>query len=396
MTMLADIAVPITQAVAGSAAAPARSPAPSVAAHVDAVVGVDTHLDSHALVMVNRLGAVLASLGIGNDEAGFAQALAWIRRTAPGPRVVAALEGTRSYGIGLARALQAADVPVVEVARANRRDRRGQLRAAGKSDQLDAHRAAVTVLAAPADQVPTPRADGAREAARILLRARDQISRGRTQAVNALRALLALGDASSTDEADRRLARAKTLPKKALAALADPTTRDVPDTAPVTAELRLHRLIRVGELARLAQAILAADRQLAQNKHDLLAVVRQTAPDLLNIYGVGPVTAAQALVSWSHPTRCRSEAAFAALAGANPIPASSGRTTRHRLNRGGDRQLNHALHTIALTRARDCPRTRAYIARRRTQGKTDKEIRRCLKRYIARELYRALTALDNT
>jgi transposase len=411
MTMLADVTAPLTPPVAdgadgadgaaGPGGPPAGPPVPLVAVHLDAVVGVDTHLDSHALVMVNPLGAVLASVGIGNDDAGFAQALAWIRRTAPGPRVVAGLEGTRSYGIGLARALQAAGLPVVEVARAHRRDRRRALRAAGKSDQLDAHRAAVTVLTLPADQVPTPRADGAREAARILLRARDQINHGRTQAINALRALLALGDASSHDEADRRLARAKNLPKKALTALTDPTTRLTPPAVtepvgPARTGVQLQRRVRAGELARLAQAILAADRQLAQNKRDLVAVTRQAAASLLDIYGVGPVTAAQALVSWSHPARCRSEAAFAALAGANPIPASSGKTTRHRLNRGGDRQLNHALHTIAITRTRRCPRTRAYIQRRRAQGKTDKEIRRCLKRYIARELFRALTALDNT
>ena len=401
MTMLADNSPLLTPPVADSAGAHPGSLAPLVAEHLDAVVGVDTHLDSHALVMVNPLGAVLASLGIGNDDAGFAQALAWIRRTAPGPRVVVGLEGTRSYGIGLARALQGAGLPVVEVARANRRERRGALRAAGKSDQLDAHRAAVTVLTLPATQVPTPRADGAREAARILLRARDQINHGRTQAINALRALLALGDASSHDEADRRLARAKNLPKKALTALTDPTTRltepvrtqPAQPAGPALTGVQLQRRIRARELARLAQAILAADQQLAQNKRDLLAVTRQAAPTLLNIYGVGPVTAAQALVSWSHPGRCRSEAAFAALAGVNPIPASSGKTTRHRLNRGGDRQLNHALHTITITRNRSCPRTHAYIQRRRGQGKTDKEIRRCLKRYIARELYRTL---DNT
>jgi transposase len=408
MSMLAEMPTSIPAVPGPAVPAPAASVPGVVADVVDAVVGVDTHLDTHTLVMVSAVGAVLAATTVGNDDAGFAQALAWIRRSGPGPRVVAALEGTRSYGIGLARALQAAGLPVVEVARANRRDRRRQLRAAGKSDQLDAHRAAVAVLAAAADQVPVPRADGAREAARILLRARDQITRGRTQAVNALRALLALGDASSNDETDRRLARARTLPKKTLTCLADPTTRLDPDTptsatsagatsaGAISAGARLQRRIRAGELSRLAQAILAADQQLRQNKRDLLAVVHHSAPALLDRYGVGPVTAAQALTSWSHPARCRTEAAFAALAGVNPIPASSGKTTRHRLNRGGDRQLNRALHTIAITRARGCPHTRAYIQRRRAQGKTDKEIRRCLKRYIARELFRALTALDNT
>ena len=116
--------------------------------------------------------------------------------------------------------------------------------------------------------------------------------------------------------------------------------------------------------------------------------------------GVGPVSAAQAIVTWSHPGRCRNDAAFAALAGASPIPASSGRTVRYRYNRGGDRQLNRALHDITLTRWRICPRTHAYVARRRAQGRSDNEIRRSIKRYIARELFRALEAppapLDNT
>jgi transposase len=112
--------------------------------------------------------------------------------------------------------------------------------------------------------------------------------------------------------------------------------------------------------------------------------------------GIGPVTAAQAIVSFSHPGRCRSDAAFAALAGTSPLEASSGRTVRHRLNRGGDRALNNAVHTIAMTRMRSCPRTQAYIARRTVEGKTSREIRRCLKRYITRELYRALTASMQT
>jgi Transposase len=193
MTMLAETAAPGLSSP-GPARAPESSPRSSpesssrslpgpglgsraVAEQVDAVVGVDTHLDTHAVVMLSPVGAVLAATTVSNDDAGFAQALTWIRRNAPGPRIVAALEGTRSYGIGLTRALQASGLVVVEVARTNRRDRRQRLRGKGKSDQLDAHRAALAVLALPADQLPTPRADGAREAARILLRAREQITR---------------------------------------------------------------------------------------------------------------------------------------------------------------------------------------------------------------------------
>ena len=118
--------------------------------------------------------------------------------------------------------------------------------------------------------------------------------------------------------------------------------------------------------------------------------MNDVAPGLTDRRGVGPVTAAQTIVSFSHPGRCRSDAAFAALAGTSPLEASSGRTVRHRLNRGGDRALNNAVHTIAMTRMRSCPRTQAYIARRTAEGKTSREIRRCLKRYIARQLYRQL------
>ena len=141
------------------------------------------------------------------------------------------------------------------------------------------------------------------------------------------------------------------------------------------------------ELAALAQARC----QLKDNRSQLLAIVDDIAPGLTSRYGVGPVSAAQAIVSFSHPGRCRSEAAFATLGGTSPLPASSGQTVRHRLNRGGDRALNRAIHAIALVRMRSCPRTRAYIERRTAEGKTPREIRRCLKRYIARELYRQLT-----
>ena len=135
-----------------------------------------------------------------------------------------------------------------------------------------------------------------------------------------------------------------------------------------------------------------AGRALKTNRAQLQSIVDDIAPGLTDRPGIGPVTAAQAIVSFSHPGRCRNDAAFASLAGTCPLPASSGRTVRHRLNRGGDRALNRAIHTIATVRMRDCPTTQAYIARRTAEGKTIREIRRCLKRYIARELYRTLTA----
>jgi transposase len=123
-------------------------------------------------------------------------------------------------------------------------------------------------------------------------------------------------------------------------------------------------------------------------------LVAAIAPWLLELAGVGPISAAQVLVSWSHAGRLRSEAAFAALAGVNPSPASSGQVTRHRLNRGGDRQLDRALHTIVLARLRDDPSSRAYAARRRSQGKSTRDIRRCLKRAVARQLFKLLEGHD--
>jgi transposase len=185
----------------------------------------------------------------------------------------------------------------------------------------------------------------------------------------------------SGDDKDRHAAR-RALTTTALTALA---RRRLP------ADASREHAIRHAEIRRLALAVREASQQLADNSKQPHAVAADLAPGLMDHHGIGPVTAAQAVVSFSHPGRCRNEAAFAALAGTCPLPASSGRTVRHRLNRSGDRALHRAVHTIALTRMRSCPRTRAYVARRTAEGKTSREIRRCLKRYIARELYRTLT-----
>lgn len=339
---------------------------------IDAVVGGDTHRDTHTLEIATPAGAVIATTSIRNDENGFAEALAWIAEHAPGPRIVIGLEGTRSYGIGMARALTAAGLSVVEVTRP-----RGGQRRSGKSDPIDAHLAVLQVLRMDPDRLPVPRADGDREALRILLGARRELTLSKTRQTNRLRALLLTGD-----DTDRVLARGR-LGDARLASIARRRGR-----AGETSE----QAVRRAEARRLGEGIRQAARDLATNKKQLAGLVAMQAPELMDKTGVGPVSAAQALVSWSHHDRCRNEAAFAALAGVCPIPASSGRTTRHRLNRGGDRQLNRALHDIVLTRWRICPRTHAYIAKRRTQGKTDTEIRRCLKRHIARELFRAMQA----
>jgi transposase len=336
-----------------------------------AVIGTGTHRDSHEVEIADAAGKPIAAMRIGNHSSGFARLLAAITKLAPGPRVAVCIEGSRSYGIGLARALAAAGLLVIECEQPNRKQRRGK----GKSDPIDAHLAVLAALRLDTNRLPVPRADGDREALRILLVARQEITEASTAQASRLRALLLAGD-----DTDRQAAR-KALTKTALAAL---TGRELP-----AHDGREHAVRKAG-ICRLALALGQARRQLKDNRNQLLAIVGDIAPGLTSRYGIGPVSAAQAIVSFSHPGRCRREAAFAAHGGTSPIPASSGRTVRHRLNRGGDRALNRAIHAIALTRIRSCPRTRAYIARRTAEGKTAREIRRCLKRYIARELYRQL------
>jgi transposase len=346
---------------------------PMLAELIDAVVGADTHRDTHELEIAHPTGAPIAVCSIGNDTRGYAQAVAWIGEHAPGPRVVVAVEGTRSYGAGLTRALTGAGLTVIECEQPSRTERRGR----GKSDSIDAHLAVRWALELDAERLPTPRADGDREALRTLLCARDELTTTGTGQTNRLKALLRDGD-----DTDRALARGK-LSDTDLNTLA---RRRQPR------EATRAQAVRHGELRRLAVALREQRRELKTNRALLAAIVGDLAPGLTDHKGIGPICAAQVIVSFSHPGRCRSEAAFAALGGTSPLEASSGRTTRHRLNRGGDRALNKAIHTIAMTRMRRCPETRAYVARRIAEGKSPKEIRRCLKRYIARQLYRTLTA----
>src|SRR5215472_3261971 len=343
---------------------------------IDAVIGIDTHRDSHEAEIAGAAGKPIATMRIGNDSGGFAQLLAAIAEVVPGPGVAVSVEGTRGYGVGLARALAAAGLLVIECEQPSRKQRRGK----GKSDPIDAHLAVLAALRLDANRLPVPRAGGDREALRILLVARQEITGARTAQAGRLRALLLAGD-----DAGRQAAR-RALTGTALAALAD---RELP------AHASREHAVRQAEIRRLALAPGQARQQLKDNRQQLLAIVDDIAPGLTTRHGAGPVSAAQAIVSFSHPGRCRSEAAFAALSGTSPIPASSGQTIRHRLNRGGDRALNRAIHAIALTRIRSCPRTRAYVARRTAEGKTTRESRRCLKRYIARELYRQLNRAMN-
>ena len=345
---------------------------PMLAELVDGVIGVDTHRDTHHAEIAYPTGAAIATCSIGNDSAGYAQLLAWCLEHAPGPRLVICIEGTRSYGAGLARAAAAAGLRVIECEQPTRKTRRGK----GKSDPIDAHLAVLFALQLDAAKVPTPRADGDREALRILLTARQELTTTSTAQTNRLRALLRDGD-----DTDRRLARAR-LSEAVLGGLVRRRQ---------AREASRQQAVRHAEIHRLALALRQARRALKANRDQLAAIVNDLVPGLTIQPGIGPVSAAQAIVSFSHAGRCRTDAAFAKLAGTSPIEASSGQTKRHQLNRGGDRALNNAIHVIANTRMRSDSRTQAYVIRRRAEGKSDREIRRCLKRYIARQLFRTLT-----
>jgi transposase len=347
---------------------------PTVADLVDAVIAVDTHADTLAAALVAPSGVLLGQCELPATGEGIEALISWALTNAPGSEIAFAIEGTRSYGIGLARAVTRLGLSVIELERPSRSERRGR----GKTDAIDASLGARKALGLDAAALPTPRADGDREALRMLLVARREMVTEKTAKTNRLIALLRTGS-----DADRDLVRTR---------LGIPAVNRIARRRPSKDETR-EQTTRRTEARRLALIIADLDRQLTENKTSLATILDELAPGLRDRVGIGPVSAAQAIVSWSHRGRCRNEAAYACLAGASPLEASSGRTTRHRLNRGGDRQLNKALHDIAKTRMIHCPRTRDYVLRRRAEGHTDREIRRCLKRYIARELYRTLNTL---
>ena len=350
---------------------------PMLADTVDAVIGVDTHTDTHTAAVVTPPGACVAVLQVTADAAGYAQLIREAAARAPGPRLAWAVEGCGSHGAGLAAALAAAGQLVTEAPRPRRED----AARAGKSDELDAVRAARAALARPG--LARPRGGGTREALRIGLVTREHDARARTAAVNTFKALIL------TAPEDLRAAfRGAATARQVTAALA---LDDAPGRGPARAAL--HAALR-----RLAACITSFDAALAASRRELRDLVAAWIPALLDVPGVGPVTAARLLVTWAYPGRVRSEAAFAALTGTAPLPASSGRSPRHRLSRAGDRAANAALHIIAIARLRSHAPTIAYAARRRAQGKTPREIRRCIKRYLARQLYRLMqrSALDNT
>ncbi len=325
-------------------------------------IGIDTHKDGHLAVALDRLGAARGSIAVTADAHGYLALWSWA--TALGEPAFA-IEGAGSYGAGLARFLVSAGATVYECERPRRSERRR-----GKSDLIDATLAAQRLLS----DLPLPRlrGGGVREDLRLLLLERRGAVRARTAALNQLQAVLV-----TSPEAIR--ARFRGLSGNQLARAASRLRASEGESAIVGSVLRrLSR--RVGQLTR----------EVDELDSDLEAIVRELVPELLSESGVGVVCAAQLVVSGGDPTRMASEASFAALAGTSPVEASSGRTRRHRLNRGGDRQLNRALHVISLNRVRWHPETAAYHQKLIASGKTPREARRCVKRMLARYFHRRL------
>jgi transposase len=326
-------------------------------------IGVDTHKASHTAVALDRLGVEIGSVEIEAGTAGYLKLLRFAQELG---EPAFALEGAGSYGAGLARFLLAAGLAVYEVERPKRRER-----PRGKNDLLDAARAAGRLLSG--QGLSGVRGGGqAREDLRLLLLERRSALRAQTAALNQLHALVLTGPAELRERLDGL--HGDKLVRRCL------RLRSTDD--------RDRSLVSV--LRRLARRATLLAAELDQLEAELNPIVATLVPELLQQCGVGPISAAQLVVSSGDPHRMRNEASFAALAGTSPVEASSGPIRRHRLNRGGDRQLNNALHVIARTRARHHPESRAYYQRLLDRGKTRKEALRCLKRSLARHLYRYL------
>jgi transposase len=340
------------------------------ATSVDGVVlGVDTHLDVHVAVALDQLGRRLGELTLPTTARGYERLLRWAEGF--GPVGCAGIEGTSSYGAGLARHLKAAGVSVVEVERPKRR----HLRRKGKSDPIDAEAAARAVLSGEALGEPKS-GDGRVEMIRTLRTARHSAVKARSQAANQLKALVV----TAPEELRHRLRELPT--KELVATCARLRLGNDPDDVETATKFALRSVARRHET--LSEEITELDVQLDR-------LVAQVAPELISLPAIGTHHAATLLVvAGDNPQRLRNEASFASLCGVSPIEASSGKVVRHRLNRGGNRDANRALRMICVVRMGSDPRTREYVARRTAEGKNKWEIMRCLKRYIAREVYRLL------
>jgi len=332
------------------------------------VVGVDTHKQTHSAALLNELGVVQSGLEVAASARGYRQLLSWARSRST--ERVWVVEGTGSYGAGLASYLSEQDEVVYE----GDHPKRSWRGPAGKSDQLDAIWVAKEALSRKRPSLP--RARGERELLRVLQTARNGAVEAEKQGLNQLYALVV----SAPEPLRQRLG------KLGAPALVKACLRLRPHGDQETA-------LTAVTLRSVARRVSALAAEAAAYECQIAKLVSTLAPQLLALKGVGPLSAAQFLISWSHPGRLRDHNAFAKLAGVAPLPASSGRVERHRLNRLGDRQLNRALHLVAITRSRCDPQTQAYIARRTSEGKSAREIRRCLKRYLARRIFKLLENL---
>lgn len=332
------------------------------------VTGVDTHARRHQFAVIDRTGRVIAERSYPASPAGIARAVSWVRATTAGASVLASIDGLGSYGRLVGDAFAGSGVRIVQAPMV-------RYRPSGKDDTIDARLAATSVLPLEEALLTHPKTGIEREALQILLTAREAINRDRTAAINALTALIRRTDLGIDARGKLSLTTIRTIS----------SWRQRPTDA---LDIRVAR----AEARRLARTITELGTQLVENEAQLREIVTSSAPELLTEHGIGPVSAATIYTAWSHPGRVRSEAAFARLAGVAPKPVSSGNHTRHRLDRGGDRRLNAALHRIVLTRWRSHPETLAYAERRRAQGHPDRTIRRALKRIVARQVYRLLQA----
>ena len=335
-------------------------------------VGVDTHKERHYAVALDHLGQMLAELIFTATASGYQELQLWAEGLAAGRELVFGIEGAGSWGAGLCEHLLHAGHTVLEVERPRRRDRR-----AGKSDRIDAIAAAKRVLAD--ENVSTPRRRGILTAIRALLIARRSAVMERTRVLNQLQALNATAPVILRERIGQ--GTGKQLERRILSLRA-------------RANADLDEQVAFGVMRDLAAHSRALGKDAKRYQDRLAELVRSLDQTLLDEPGIGPISAAKLLAC--DPIRFKNEAAFARCNGTAPIPASSGKTVRHRLNPGGDRQANNAIHTIAIIRAKHQPETRAYLERRISQGKTKREALRSLKRHISRELYHRLTAIPLT
>jgi transposase len=329
------------------------------------IIGVDTHKDEHVAVAVDRLGVRIAQRSLPTTDIGYANLEDWARKL--GEIAAFGIEGTGSYGAGLARFLRGRGQSVIEVNRPDRSTRRRL----GKSDPTDAEMAARSVLAGVAKDRPKSGVDEV-EMIRMLKGAKDSAMKSRTQAINQIKALVV----TSPPEI-RAYLRDMSVSK-----LISRCARWRPGCLETTTDAAKYALLSLARRhAQLSQEIKGLDVELAR-------LTESFAPALTGSFGIGPDTAAALLITaGSNPERLKSEAAFAALCGVSPVPASSGKTNRYRLNRGGDRQANAAIHRVVIVRLRYDIKTKEYLQRRMKEGKSKMEVIRCLKRYVAREVF---------